>query len=155
MAQMLCWWNRFGPMFVGDIRRQRVSYMRGIHQSRWHLDEMAVKINDGMHYLWRAVDHGCEILESIITKTQDIGAAPPFVMEAMKRFGGREKIVTHGLCSHGAAIKEPDYHDCRDIIRAQTCANVENYTPAKITRQFVISRWHSSGKDASSRGRID
>jgi putative transposase len=24
------WWNRFGPMFVGDIRRQRVSRMRGL-----------------------------------------------------------------------------------------------------------------------------
>jgi hypothetical protein len=23
------WWNRFGPMFAGDIRRQRVSRMRG------------------------------------------------------------------------------------------------------------------------------
>jgi putative transposase len=23
------WWNRFGPMFTGDIRRQRVSVMRG------------------------------------------------------------------------------------------------------------------------------
>jgi putative transposase len=23
------WWNRFGPLFAGDIRRQRVSRMRG------------------------------------------------------------------------------------------------------------------------------
>ena len=23
------WWNRFGPLFAGDIRRQRVSYSRG------------------------------------------------------------------------------------------------------------------------------
>ena len=23
------WWNRFGPMFAADIRRQRVSKMRG------------------------------------------------------------------------------------------------------------------------------
>jgi putative transposase len=35
------WWNRFGPMFAGDIRRQRVSRMRGFRQWRWHLDEMA------------------------------------------------------------------------------------------------------------------
>ena len=24
------WWNRFGPLFAGDIRRQRVSRMRGL-----------------------------------------------------------------------------------------------------------------------------
>jgi putative transposase len=30
--------------------------MRSSHW-RWHLDEMFVKINGEMHYLWRAVDH--------------------------------------------------------------------------------------------------
>jgi putative transposase len=39
------WWNRFGPLFAGDIRRQRVSRMRGFKHWRWHLDEMFVKIN--------------------------------------------------------------------------------------------------------------
>ena len=34
------WWNRFGPLFAGDIRRKRVSKMRGLRQWRWHLDEM-------------------------------------------------------------------------------------------------------------------
>ena len=39
------WWNRFGPMFAGDIRRQRVSRMKGFRQWLWHLDEMCVKLN--------------------------------------------------------------------------------------------------------------
>ena len=52
------WWNRFGPLFGSDIRRQRVSRMRGYRQWRWHLDEMYVKVNGEMRYLWRAVDHG-------------------------------------------------------------------------------------------------
>ena len=43
-------------MFAGDIRRQRVSRMRGMTQWNWHLDEVYVKINGEMHYLWRAVD---------------------------------------------------------------------------------------------------
>ena len=34
------WWNRFGPMFAADIRRQRVNRMRGFRHWRWHLDEM-------------------------------------------------------------------------------------------------------------------
>jgi putative transposase len=32
------WGNRFGPMFAGGIRRQRVSRMRGFRYWRWHLD---------------------------------------------------------------------------------------------------------------------
>ena len=34
------WWNRFGPMFAADIRRQRVLRMRGFRHWRWHLDEV-------------------------------------------------------------------------------------------------------------------
>ena len=51
------WWNRFGPMFAGEIRRKRVNNMRGFRHWRWHLDEMYVKLNGEMVYLWRAVDH--------------------------------------------------------------------------------------------------
>ena len=55
------WWNRFGPMFAADIRLRRVSRMRGYHQWTWHLDEVYVRINGEMHYLWRAVDHEGEV----------------------------------------------------------------------------------------------
>ena len=58
------WWNRFGPLFASVIRRKRSSCMRGFRQWRWHLDEMYVKISGEMHYLWRAVDHEGEVLES-------------------------------------------------------------------------------------------
>ena len=62
------WCNRFCPMFAGEVRRQRVNRMRGFPHWKWHLDEMFVKINGETHYLWRAVDHEGEILESYVTK---------------------------------------------------------------------------------------
>jgi len=34
------WWNRFGSIFAADIRRQRVSRIRGFRHWKWHLDEM-------------------------------------------------------------------------------------------------------------------
>jgi putative transposase len=46
------WWNRFGPLFAGALRRQRVSRMRSFRHWRWHLDEMYVKLNGEMVYLW-------------------------------------------------------------------------------------------------------
>jgi hypothetical protein len=33
------WWNRFGPMFASEIRKNRVAYLRRFPQWRWHLDE--------------------------------------------------------------------------------------------------------------------
>ncbi len=65
------WWNRFGPLFASEIRRRRAHHVRGFRHWRWHLDEMYVKLNGEMVYLWRAVDHEGEILESFVTKTRD------------------------------------------------------------------------------------
>ena len=111
------WWNRFGPMFAGEIRRQRASYLRGFRQWRWHLDEMYVKINGEMHYLWRAVDHEGEVLESYATKARDKAAALNFLKRAMKRYGKPEVIVTDGLRSYGAAMSELGNLDRREVGR--------------------------------------
>ena len=67
------WWNRFGPMFAAEIRRKRVERMRSFPHWRWHLDEVFVKINGEQHYLWRAVDHEGEVLESFVTKRRQEG----------------------------------------------------------------------------------
>ena len=79
------WWNRFGPMFASEIRRTRVQHMRQFTHWRWHLDEVYVKINGEMRYLWRAVDHEGEVLESFVTKTRDKAAALKFIKKALKR----------------------------------------------------------------------
>jgi putative transposase len=100
------WWNRFGPLFASDIRRQRVNAMRGFRHWRWHLDEVYVKINGEMHYLWRAVDHEGEILESFVTKTRDKSAALAFMRKALKRHGNPETINTDGLASYKAAMRD-------------------------------------------------
>jgi putative transposase len=111
------WWNRFGPMFAADIRRQRVSRMRGFRQWRWHLDEVFVKINGETHYLWRAVDHEGEILESYVTKKRDKSAALAFMKRALKRHGKAETIVTDGLRSYPAAMHDLGNVDRRDMGR--------------------------------------
>ncbi|WP_267382853.1 MULTISPECIES: IS6 family transposase [unclassified Sphingomonas] len=111
------WWNRFGPLFAGDIRRQRVNRMRGFRHWRWHLDEMYVKLNGEMVYLWRAVDHEGEILESYVTKTRDKDAALTFMKKALKRHGSPEKVTTDGLRSYGAAMKELGNADKQEVGR--------------------------------------
>ncbi|MEP5937341.1 MAG: IS6 family transposase [Erythrobacter sp.] len=100
------WWDRFGPMFAADIKRQRISRMRGFRQWSWHVDEVFVKINGETHYLWRAVDHEGEVLESYVTKKRDKKAALRFLKKALKRHGKVETIVTDGLQSYPAAMRE-------------------------------------------------
>ena len=111
------WWNRFGPLFAADIRRQRVSRMRGFRQWRWHLDEVYVKISGEMHYLWRAVDHEGEVLESFVTRTRDKTAALAFMKKALKRHGSPQAITTDGLRSYKAAMTELGNADKQEIGR--------------------------------------
>ena len=46
------------------------------------------------------------MLESFVTKERDKAAALKFIRKAMKRHGRPETIVTDGLRSYGAALKE-------------------------------------------------
>jgi putative transposase len=100
------WWNRFGPMFAAEIRRRRVERMRSVRHWRWHLDEVLVKINGETHYLWRAVDHEGEVLESFVTKQRNKQAALTFLKKTLKRHGRAEAIVTDRLRSYGAALRD-------------------------------------------------
>ncbi len=77
--------------------------MRGFRQWRWHLDEMYVKVNGEMRYLWRAVDHEGEILESFVMKDRDKAAALKFMKKALKRHGSPDAITTDDLRSYKAA----------------------------------------------------
>ena len=68
------WWNRFGPLFAANIRRKRIQSLRVWSNHKWHLDEMYVKINGEIHYLWRAVDQEGEVLEALVAKRRDKNA---------------------------------------------------------------------------------
>ena len=99
------WWNRFGPMFAAEIRRNHIRNLRAYSTWQWHLDEVFVKVNGETRYLWRAVDHEGEVLESFVTKRQDRKAALKFFRKTMKRYGNPHIIVTDKLRSYGAAMK--------------------------------------------------
>uniref|UniRef100_UPI0036F26A60 IS6 family transposase n=1 Tax=Parasedimentitalea psychrophila TaxID=2997337 RepID=UPI0036F26A60 len=99
------WWNRFGPLFAAEIRSNRIQQVRAHSNWQWHLDEVFVKINGEMHYLWRAVDHEGEVLETFGTKRRDRKTALKFLRKIMKRYGNPHVIVTDKLRSYGAAMK--------------------------------------------------
>ncbi len=113
------WWNRFGPLFAADIKRRRINRMRGYRNWRWHVDEVFVKINGETYYLWRALDHEGEVLESYVTKKRDRTAALRFFKKALKRHGSAETIVTDGLKSYPAAIRELGNLDRQEMGRWQ------------------------------------
>jgi putative transposase len=69
------------------------------------MDKVFAKINGEAHYLWRAVDHEGEVLESFLTKRRDSKDALKFLKKSMKRYGNPETIATNQLRSYGVAMK--------------------------------------------------
>jgi len=78
---------------------------------------MYVKLHGEMVYLWRAVDHEGEVLESYVTRTRDKAAALAFTKKALKQHGPPEAITTDGLRSYGAAMDELGCRDRQKIGR--------------------------------------
>ena len=99
------WWNRFGPLFAAEIKKKRIIARQGMPQWRWHLDEVFVKINGQLHYLWRAVDHEGEVLDVVVTKRRNRKAALGLLKSLMKKYGRPLAIVTDKLRSYAAAMK--------------------------------------------------
>jgi putative transposase len=139
------WWNRFGPMFAAEIRGKRVEAMRASRQWQW------VKNNGVTHYLWRAVDHEGEVLESIVTKKRDRKAALNFLKKAMKRHGRPETIVTDRLRSYGAALKDLGRGDDREMGRWLSNRAENSHVPFRRRKRAMLRfrRMHTLQKFAS------
>ena len=76
-----------------------------------------MKINGERYYLWRAVDHEGEVLESFVTKRRDKKAALKFLKKSLKRHGCPDEIVTDLMRSYGAALRKPGISDLQETGR--------------------------------------
>ena len=132
------WWNRFCPMFAAEIRRKRINRMRSYSNWQWYLDEVFVKINGEMHYLWRAVDHEGEVLETYVTKRRDRNAALKFLRKLMKRYGSPKVIVTDRLRSYGAAMKVIGNANRQEVGRWKNNRAENSYFPFRRRERAML-----------------
>jgi putative transposase len=96
------WTLKFGQTYTNGLRRR--SPRPG---DRWHLDEVFLKINGRIHYLWRAVDQDGDVLDILVQTSRNKKAAKKFFRKLLKglRYILRV-IVTDKLRSYGAAKAE-------------------------------------------------
>jgi putative transposase len=136
------WWNRFGPRFAAEIRKRRI-HNRSFSSWRWHLDEVFVRVNGEQRYLWRAVDHEGEVLESFVTKRRDRKAALRFMRKAMKRYGRPQSVVTDRLRSYRAAMKEIG-NAARQVIGRWLNNRAENSHQPFRRRERAMARFRTA-----------
>ena len=124
-------------MFANEIRKRRIE---GMKSSRWlwHLDEVFVKINGERHYLWRAVDHEGEVLESYVTRKRDKSAALRFFKKTLKRHGQPEAIVTDGLRFYHAAMRELGNLDRQEMGRHLNNCAENSHLPLRRRERAML-----------------
>jgi IS1 family transposase len=82
---------------------------------RWYLDEVFVKINGKLCYLWRAVDHEGEVLEAVVTASRDKAVALKLLKRIIKKYGRLRIIVTDRLRVYSAAMNEIGVADRHEV----------------------------------------
>jgi putative transposase len=93
------WVNHFGPTIGARLRKRRPKPC-----ITWHLDEVYLKIDGRMVYLWRAVDAGGEVLDVLVQAKRNESAALKLMRKLLKKYAFvPERLVTDDLRSYGAA----------------------------------------------------
>ena len=96
------WCLKFGATFARKLRRRRPK-----PGDTWHLDEVYLRINGVLHYLWRAVDQHGVVLDILVQERRSATAAKRFFRRLLVGLKYRpRKIVTDGLRSYGVAHRD-------------------------------------------------
>ena len=96
-----CWTIKFGPQIARNLKRRRPA-----PSPRWHLDEMVCTVGGRRMYLWRAVDDEGEVLDLVMQRNRDTGAALKLLKRLLRNQPVEpETITTDGLGSYVAALK--------------------------------------------------
>jgi putative transposase len=95
------WCQKFGSLYAALLRKKRARM-----GSKWHLDEVFIKVNGVQHYLWRAVDQNGVVIGILVQPKRDRWAALRFfrkLLHVAKR--PPRVIITDKLRSYAAAKK--------------------------------------------------
>jgi hypothetical protein len=132
------WVLKFGPLIARKLRQGRRP------SARWHLDEMVVRIAGERMYLWRAVDHEGEILDSgrrgngpgVPFRDAPVRAAPPSVMqaEAVRCAGTARLGASRACCSEISERVSCRFHNAPRIVRSGRLPAANNANPSSTSR---------------------
>ncbi len=87
------WEFRFAPALAEQLRAKR----RGRAGVSWYRDETYVKVSGRWCYLYRAIDHGGDLIDSMLSERRDKHAARRFLRRLLDVTEGRPRRITTDL----------------------------------------------------------
>jgi putative transposase len=134
------WVNHFGPMIAADLRKRRPR-----PHTTWHLDEVYLKIDGRMVYLWRAVDAEGEVLDVLAESRRNKHAAMRLTRQLLKKYAFvPERLVTDDLRAYGAAFQDFGMERRHERGRWKNNRAENSHQPTR-RRERKMQRFKSSG----------
>ncbi|MBB5060692.1 transposase-like protein [Granulicella aggregans] len=82
------WCQKFGALYASQLRKSRPRI-----GSKWHLDEVFLKMNGVQHSLWRAVDENGVTIDILVQPKRDRWAALRFFRRLLCTAGGAPRVI--------------------------------------------------------------
>jgi len=134
------WVNHFGPLVAAKLRRRRPK----LH-TVWHLDEVYLKIDGRLVYLWRAVDAEGEVLDVLVQSRRDKHAALKLMRKLLKKYAvAPERFVTDDLRSYRAAAGDLGLESRHERGRRKNNRAENSHQPTR-RRERKMQRFKSPG----------
>jgi putative transposase len=135
------WCIKFGTIYTRRLKRKHRGY-----GDTFFIDEVFVRINGKLHYLWRAVDQDGEVVDVYLQAKRDGAAAKGFFKRSLRSHGGEpRKIVTDKLRSYGVAHRELIPEAIHDTSQYASNRAEQSHEPTRV-RERVIRRFKSVGR---------
>ena len=97
------WEARFAPLLTDQLRSKR----HGQAGTSWYVDETYLKVHGKWCYLYRAIDHDGNLVDSLLSEKRNREAAQRFFKQAVAVVGHTPKsVTTDGHRSYPRAISE-------------------------------------------------
>src|SRR5207249_7928775 len=129
------WSQKFGGAYAKRMRSN-------LHRlgDRWHLDEVFLKIQGKLQYLWRAVDQDGEVLDILVQSRRNKRAAKKFLRKLLKGFQYVPRaIITDKLRSYAAA-------------KVEVMPSVEHLQQGRSNNRAENSHQHTRERERRMRG---
>ncbi|GHO78244.1 hypothetical protein KSD_60150 [Ktedonobacter sp. SOSP1-85] len=102
------WEARFAPLITKQLRAKR----RGQAGTSWYVDETYLKAHGKWCYVYRAIGHDGNLVDSMLSEKRNMAAAKRFFQQAVAVVGFvPDQVTTDGHTSYPRAIHETMGHD--------------------------------------------
>jgi transposase-like protein len=134
------WVNHFGPVIAADLRKRRPK-----PHSTWHLDEVYLKIDGRMVYLWRAVDAEGEVLDVLVQSSRNMQAALKLMRKRLKKHAAvPQRLITDDLRSYAAAARDLGIESRHERGKWKNNRAENSHQPTR-RRELKMQRFKSAG----------